>query len=165
MNTKVPRVEYSDTILEAVRVMADNDATGVAVFKGDKVVGVLTERSLLRRFIPRNTKPNQVRVSEVMIPMMRIHRDADVKEAARKIIETGRTRVGVFDGNKFLGWVTITDVARAASRRNLLDVLLRRDKPEAAEIVCPKCKVGVLESRRETGGEIVWRCDNCSYYE
>ncbi len=166
MSKKVPRVDDSDTILRAAKVMLDSESTGVAVFRGGKVVGVLTDRSLLRRFVPRNEKPSEVKVADVMTPMLRIDKDASTKEAAKKIVETGRTRLGVFDGENLVGWVTLTDVARAASRKNLVETLLRREKPEAPEVVCPQCKKGILKAVTDSQGRIlVWECSNCSYSE
>jgi CBS domain-containing protein len=76
------------------------------VFNGDKVVGMLTDRRILRKFIPFNKKPEEVTVRDVMSPLFKIQPDASAKEVRRRLVEAGITRLGVFEGDKFLGWVT-----------------------------------------------------------
>ena len=52
MSTNVPRVKSSDTILEATNVMNRERTSGAAVVEGEKLVGLITERALLWKFIP-----------------------------------------------------------------------------------------------------------------
>src|SRR5208282_1505424 len=111
------------------------------VFQGDSPVGMLTERSLLRRFVKLDKKPGEVKVGDVMGPLMKIDADASVKSAAKKMLENGLTRLGVFDGGKLIGWVTLTDIARDTSKQTLVDSLSRETRPSAQdELLCPVCR-------------------------
>ena len=108
MTTNVSSVKASDTVLDAVETMNRDMSSGVAVFdEHGKAVGVITERRLLRDFLPLNKRPGEVKVSQVMGPFYRISPDASTKEAAERIVESNITRLGVFEGEKFLGWVTL----------------------------------------------------------
>src|SRR5260370_9581416 len=112
MSTNVPRVRSSDTILEAAKVMNRERASGAIVIEGEKVVGLITERALLWNFVPLNKRPDEVTVGEMLVPVFRLIPDESTKTAAKIMVENRITRLGVFDGEKFLGLVTLTDLAR-----------------------------------------------------
>jgi signal-transduction protein with cAMP-binding, CBS, and nucleotidyltransferase domain len=164
MSTNVVKVEVSATVLDACKIMNSKGASGVAVFQGDKPIGMLTDRTLLRRFIPLNKRPDEVKVGEVAFPLLRIDANASTKVAAKKIVENRFTRLGVFDNEKFLGWITLTDLAKEASKRNLKDALLSHDEPERRDVLCPNCKKAFLEKIVNVDGEVErWQCPNCKY--
>jgi CBS domain-containing protein len=117
MTAKVLKVDLSTSLLEACRVMNNEGYSGVIVFQGDKVVGMMTDRSLLRRFVPLNREPDEVKVSDVMGSLLKIDPETSAKEATRKIVENRFTRLGVFDDNRLLGYVTVTDLAKEISKR------------------------------------------------
>jgi CBS domain-containing protein len=165
MQTNVERVNVSASVLEASKVMNDAGSSGVVVFNGDKVVGMVTDRRLLRQFIPLNRKPEEVTVKEVMSPFFKIDADASTKEAKRRLLEAGITRLGVFEGDKFLGWVTLADLDGGSllGKKPLLNAFLHDDKAEPMEVLCPTCRSGFME-RVERKGEVVrYQCPNCSY--
>ena len=164
MSINVPRVDYSATVLEACNVMNSKRVSGVVVFQGNKAKGMLTDRGLLRRFVLLNKRPNEVKVSEVIAPLLKINKEASTKEAAKKMVKNNSTRLGVFDGDKFLGWVTLTHLARVTSKKNLLDALLSHNQPEVSEVMCPNCRKALLEKTVNAEGEILmWKCSNCYY--
>lgn len=137
--------------------------SGVVVFDGDRAVGMLTDRSLLRKFVGMNKRPDEVKVSEVMAPLLRIDAGASTKEAALVMIKNQYARIGVFDGEKFLGWVTYTDLARETSKKNMLNALQNRNQPEI-DYVCPKCRKAVLTKVANEEGRILrWECSNCRF--
>ena len=88
MTVKVPQVDYNDTVQQACKALAEQKSTGAIVMQGGRAVGVLTDRSLLRRFITLNRKPGDVKVSEVMGPMFRIGKESSTKDAAKKLVRT-----------------------------------------------------------------------------
>jgi signal-transduction protein with cAMP-binding, CBS, and nucleotidyltransferase domain len=144
--------------------MNDKKFSGVVVFDEGKPVGMLTDRSLLRNFVRLNKKPDEVKVSEVMAPLLRVDAGASTKEAARKISQNQFTRLGVFDGERFLGWVTITDLARETSKKNMFNALLSHNQPEITDYVCPKCRKAVLTKITNKEGQISrWECPKCMF--
>ncbi len=155
MSTKVPKVKSSATILEAASLMNDEKSSGVAVLEGEKVVGVLTERGLLWKFVPLNKRPDEVRVGDLMFPFFRIGPEESTKTAAKMMVENGITRLGVFEEEKFLGWVTLTDLAREFSKRHLLTALITHDQPEERQILCPNCRKALLEKIMNRQGAIL----------
>ncbi len=165
METNVDRVNASTTVLEASRIMNDAGSSGVVVFNGDKAVGMVTDRRILRRFVPLNKKPEEVTVKEVMSPFFKIDADASLKEAKRRLLEAGITRLGVFEGERFLGWVTLADVEGRSLRggRPILNAFLHDDKAEPMEVLCPKCRSGFMEKVENKGEVVRYQCPNCGY--
>jgi CBS domain-containing protein len=167
MTKDVPQVDVSSSVLDASKVMNQRKANGVVVFQEGKPVGMFTDRSLLRRFVKLNKRPEEVKVKEVMAPLLKIAADASVKEAAKKILEQGVTRLGVFENDELVGWVTVTDIARDSSKQGLIDSL-RRQSQEGAEdeLLCPACRSGVMKKVTGSGGRILrWECPNCMHQE
>ena len=58
MSTGVPQVDYSASVFEACKIMNDEKFSGAIVLHSGKAVGMLTDRSLLRRFISLNKRPD-----------------------------------------------------------------------------------------------------------
>ena len=165
MQTNVERVNASTSVLEAAKIMNDSGSSGVVVFNGDKAVGMVTDRRILRRFLPLNRKPEEVTVKEVMSPFFKIDADASTKEAKKRLLEGGITRLGVFEGDKFLGWVMLSDLDGGSlfGKTPLLNSLLRDDKAEPMEVLCPNCRSGFME-RIEGKGEVIrYQCPNSGY--
>ena len=164
MSTNVPRVKSSNTILEAANVMNRERTSGAAVVEGEKVVGLITERALLWKFVPLNKRPDEVTVGEMLVPFFRIGPDESTKTAAKMLVENRITRLGVFEGEKLLGWVTLTDVAREFSKPRLLKALSARDEPEDKQVLCPNCRKALLEKITNRQGVLLrWECPNCHY--
>jgi CBS domain-containing protein/ribosomal protein S27AE len=165
METNVERVDTSTSILEASKIMNTAGSSGVVVFNGDKAVGMITDRRILRRFVPLNKKPDEVTVKEVMSPFFKIDADASLKEAKRRLLDAGITRLGVFEGEKFLGWVTLADVEAKSLRsgRPILNAFLHDDKAEPMEVLCPNCRSGFMEKVENKGEVVRYQCPNCGY--
>ena len=164
MTTNVVKVDVSATVFDACKIMNSKGVSGVAVFQGDKPIGMFTDRGLLRRFVPLNKRPDEVKLGEVAFPLLRIDANVSTKVAAKRIVENRFTRLGVFDGERFVGWVTLTGLAKEASKRNLKDALLSRDEPEVIDVLCPNCKKAFLQKIMDDKGEVVrWQCPNCKY--
>ncbi len=167
MTTDVPRIDGSASVLDAVKLMNKNRRSGVVVFEDGKPTGMFTERSLLRRFVAVDEKPSNVPVRDVMAPLLKISADAPVKDAAHLILENSFTRAGVFDGDKLVGWLTLTDIVRAGSKKNIVDSLTRNKTTFADdELVCPECRSALMKKIVNAKGVVLrWECPNCGHQE
>lgn len=167
MTTDVPRIEASASVLDAVNLMNKKRRSGVVILENGKPAGMFTERSLLRRFVKVDKKPSEVPVRDVMAPLLRISADAPVKDAANLILGNSFTRAGVFDGDKLVGWLTLTDIVRANSKKNIIDSLRRGGSNFADdELVCPDCRSAVMKKQTNAKGELLgWKCPKCGHEE
>ena len=166
MSRNLARVDYSTNLLEATKVMSEKGSNGILVEKQGKPVGMLTERSILHRFVSMNVKPSDVQVGKIIGPLLKIDEDASTTTAARKLVENHLSRMGVLKDDKLVGWVTLSDIGRVASKNRLVDTLLQRHKTKTEEFICPNCKLGVLRKVVSRQGNILrWECPNCVHAE
>ena len=166
MSRNLTRVDYSTNLLEAAKVMKEKGSTGILVERHGKPVGMLTERSVMSKFISMNERPSEVPVGKILGPILKIDEDASTTEAAKILTDNHLSRLGVLKNDKLVGWVTLTDLGRATSKSHLTDILLHRHIAEAEEFICPDCKLGVLSKVVSRQGNILrWECPNCSHAE
>ncbi|MBI2185364.1 MAG: CBS domain-containing protein [Thaumarchaeota archaeon] len=166
MTTKIVKVDYKASVKDAADIMNKEKTTGVVVMQNGKPIGMLTERSLLRKFVPLNRKPDAVSAGEMMGPLLKISADAETKEAAEKLVKNQLTRLGVFKNDKMVGWLTLTGLSRESTKKHLLDILHHRLEPEPIEILCPACRMGVLQKVMRGDGTVArWECNKCGHIE
>jgi len=72
MNTDLTTVDAATTVREATRTMTDQGISCVVAVHGGKMVGILTEKDILRRVCAADKDPDQVLVADVM-PRRRRH--------------------------------------------------------------------------------------------
>lgn len=102
-----------ETVLSAVRRMSECRISCVIVVESDTVVGILTERDVLRGVAPGGRDPTKAKVAERMSsPVVSIEPDAPVLEAGALMGAKGIKRLAVVDGAQLVGLVTQTDIAR-----------------------------------------------------
>ena len=59
-------VSQHQTVFSAVVYMSEKQVGGVAVLDGERLVGIFTERDLMKRVVARRQDPHRTLVSEVM---------------------------------------------------------------------------------------------------
>ena len=61
-------LEPDDTVMRAARLMAEHSIGSVTVVYGGRLVGIFTERDLLRRVVARGGAPERTLLKDVMTP-------------------------------------------------------------------------------------------------
>lgn len=103
-------VEPGRTIREAAAVMEQSGVGALAVLDGGRLVGLVTDRDLVRRGLARDL-PADARVDSVMsAPVVTIDAEADLHEAFSLFRSNGIRRLAVVRGGDFVGMVTVDDL-------------------------------------------------------
>lgn len=163
-------IDQNATVFDAVKMMNENGLYGLLVTNGDNhYVGIISERSIINRFVLRNVPASEVLVKSVMrTPLPRVMGDDDVKDVASFLANSGLSRCAVFDRNdKLLGIITITDLSRHLSVQSVSEVLLSH-RSRKFKFRCPVCMLGTMEPVYNAKGEItVFKCNNesCGHME
>lgn len=88
MTPKKEIVTPGDSVITAVEVMVENDKGSVIVMEDDKVVGIFTERDLLRHYLMSQSKFLYMNVEEVMSsPPVTVGPDDDLLYAFKLMAE------------------------------------------------------------------------------
>ncbi|MCS6962609.1 CBS domain-containing protein [Thermoflexus sp.] len=108
-------VSADDTVLEALRVMAEARIGAVLVREGDRIVGIYTERDYLLKGELQGRVASQTPVREVMTTqMITVTPNASVEECLRLMNEYGVRHLPVVDQGRVVGILSIRDVLFAA---------------------------------------------------
>jgi len=101
------------SVAAAVAEMNHHRVGSIIVLDGGRLVGIFTERDVLRRVVGAGLDPNSALVSEVMTTgVITISPDATV-EGTMKIFTEKRCRhLPVIDGDRLAGTISIGDVTR-----------------------------------------------------
>jgi CBS domain-containing protein len=106
-------VQRSDTVAKAVRVMTANNVGIVSVLDGDKLVGVFSERDLVRRVVDRGLDPNRTPVEDVMTTDVVVaDADDDYQSAMRRMDQANIRHLPVVSGERLLSMLSIRDLIR-----------------------------------------------------
>jgi CBS domain-containing protein len=98
------------TIREAASIMEGAAVGALAVIDDDRLVGIVTDRDLVRRAVAKDVAPD-ARVDAVMsTPVVTIDADADLHDAFALFRTNAVRRLAVTRGDQFVGMVTIDDL-------------------------------------------------------
>jgi CBS domain-containing protein len=114
MSTPVLRIEPDKTVLDAAVLMNRAGYSCLLVTSGEDILGIVTERDLVRKVMAASLDPKATKVSEVMShPVQTVEAGEDVDRIAGVMREKRIRRVAVVEKNKIVGLVTVSDIARA----------------------------------------------------
>ena len=115
MERNVLTVDPSDTIGEAAEKMTKSDVGAVVVVEHmARIVGIVTERDLLRAVAER-ARAAEARVRQWMTPdVMTIEPETTVEEAAKIMFDNNFRHLPVVKESRLLGIVSLRRLAREA---------------------------------------------------
>jgi CBS domain-containing protein len=128
MGPRLVSVAPEETVQVAIARMLEENVGSVVVSEEGRLVGIFTERDLLR-LAGDGRDFVELRIGEVMTRRpVTVPQDTDVLEAARIMSERQIRHLPILDGEHLLGVVGIREVLRA-----LVERLWRDRDPEARE--------------------------------
>jgi signal-transduction protein with cAMP-binding, CBS, and nucleotidyltransferase domain len=103
-------VTLDDTIKTAAGVMEHAGVGALAVVDGDRLVGIVTDRDLVRRVIARGASIDG-RIDGVMTsPVVTVEADADLHSVFAILRRNAVRRIPVVRADKFVGMITTDDL-------------------------------------------------------
>ncbi len=116
MVRNVITVPIDASAYDAVKLMNKNRIGCLVVLYHNEIVGILTERDLLKRVLEECRDPKETVVSEIMTrEVIAGNPDMELVEATRLMFKNKVKKLPIAKGKRLIGLVTLTDIARATS--------------------------------------------------
>jgi CBS domain-containing protein len=128
MSKNVRVVRPDSSAREVVAIMNKFDIGSVVVVQGERPVGIITERDILRRIVEPCLAPETLTARQIMTgPVITIDENASINEAAKLMAKKGIKRLLVTRNNdKLVGIITFTDiVTKVPDMLSILEELVR----------------------------------------
>ncbi len=113
MSTEIISATREETLFAAAKRMSENGVSCLVVVENEKVVGMLTDKDMLRGVATEDTDFRRERIGAFMTSPVEVASSRTSVMAAGKIMEThGIKRLPVVDDGALVGLVTQTDITR-----------------------------------------------------
>ncbi len=114
MVKEVITLQAHASVYQAVKLMNENKIGCLVIVRDGETAGILTERDLLERVLEKCKNPKETNVFEVMTShVITGNPEMEISEATRIMFENRVKKLPLVEGNKLVGIVTLTDIARA----------------------------------------------------
>lgn len=111
----VQSISQEITVYECAIKLSQLKIGAFVVMDGDKLLGIVSERDILRRVVAKGDDPNSVLVEKIMTRELVTVVPSTTVRAAMHIVTEQRIRhLPVLDGGKLVGLISIGDLTRWA---------------------------------------------------
>ena len=101
-------------VLEAIKRMAEHRVGALLVMRGERLVGVVSERDYARKVILQGRSSSQTAVSDIMSSEpVTVGPDTDVFDCMRLCTDSRIRHLPVVQGNAVVGVISIGDLVKA----------------------------------------------------
>ena len=113
MVQKVITIDANTTISDAAKLMNIHEIGCLIVTEKGKVVGVVTERDVLRKVVEQSKNPKKTKTSEIMSKRLVVGTPhMEIPDAVRLMLQKKIKKLPIVIDGKVVGLVTLTDIAR-----------------------------------------------------
>jgi signal-transduction protein with cAMP-binding, CBS, and nucleotidyltransferase domain len=120
-----PTLNEGASVAEAARIMSSRNAGSVMVTRDERVVGIFSERDLLKRVVAAGRDPDALQLGDVCTyDLISISHDSSCRTAVQTMQTNRCRRLLVYRGDQFIGIVKLKDLAHAMAERTSTSDLL-----------------------------------------
>ena len=106
-------VDPDTSVLDALKLMAENNIGSILVMQSGEYLGLMTERDYSRKVVLMGKHSVDTKVSEIMTSSLPHIKPNDDIDHCMELMTTGNIRyLPVFEENKLKGIISITDVVK-----------------------------------------------------
>ena len=108
--TTVWSVSPTNTVFEAISMMAEKNVGALPVLEGDRLVGMISERDYARKIILLGRGSRETSVAEIMtVHLKTVGLSESVQECMQIMTENRVRHIPVLEGGKLAGLISIGD--------------------------------------------------------
>lgn len=121
MRPRADVINFEHTVAEAARMMAKGDYGSIPVERGDKMIGMITDRDIVVRAVAKGLDPATTSVEQCMSEGINYcFDDDDIAVVGQTMISKKIRRMPVINRSKRLvGMLSLGDIANRAQNKNL----------------------------------------------
>ena len=113
MSKKVVSVPKKKGLKEIIGIMANSKISSILITEDNRVVGIITERDLIKKIILKCVNLNKQNVDDVMTKdPITVNSHTDLAEASQMMREKDIRHLPIVDNEKLVGLVTQTDIVK-----------------------------------------------------
>ena len=114
MATELCTCDPESTVGEAATLMGEHRVGSVLVLEHDRLVGILTERDIVRALTMAHDAPQRPVVEWMSKDPTTVSPEADAREALERMLAGGFRHLPVTQGDAVVGMLSLRDVAGKA---------------------------------------------------
>lgn len=124
-------------VTDAAKMMTEKKMDSILVFENDEVIGIVSNKDILSDVVAKGLDPAKITVKEITRgPLIKIHKDAKVREAIDLMTKHNIRRLIVTDDKRTIG--TISRKKMIGDLHDYSVVLPELEIPK--KIKCPYCQ-------------------------
>jgi CBS domain-containing protein len=109
--SRVVSIRPEQSVLEAIKVLAQEDIGAAIVMNGAKIVGIFSERDYTRKIVLKGRSSDTTRVEEIMTPnVIVVSPRTHTRECMQLMSDKNIRHLPVVDDGKCTGMVSIRDI-------------------------------------------------------
>ena len=131
LGNKTPEVHAvapGDSVIDAIRLMAQKGIGAVLVMEGARLTGIVSERDYARKVVLQGRSSSDTPVRDIMTSEVIVATSLDTSDGCMQVMTDNRIRhLPVVDGDDVVGMISIGDLVKAVieDQRAELDSLQR----------------------------------------
>jgi len=159
-------INADKTAKDAGELMKKTRKGCVIVTIDTRPVGILTDSDLIRKIVSKDIKASTVKINDIMSkPLVTVKPEDDILVAVRKMRKSNIHRLPVITGEKVVGLISLSDIAKTSPEMlDLLEYRLKMKempfeiKEEFTASICDSCG---NYSERLKNVDDKWLCETC----
>jgi predicted transcriptional regulator len=139
MSKNVVKVNYEISALEISKTMVKRRISSVVIIdNNDKIIGIVTEKDLIKEICAKNLLANTLSAAKVMSsPLITIRKNSTINDATKLMVEKKIKHLAILENNDIIGILTTYDLINLLRDKiksidldsNLLDAISMADIP------------------------------------
>ena len=132
MTKKVKSAGTNQPLIEAIQLMYKFNIGSIIVIQRAKPVGTITDRDIIRNIAMSQLDPVNLKAKDLMsTPLITIEENTTIEEAAQIMARKKIKRLPVLKGEKLVGSITVTDIAKTTPQlvKVFEDLMWNKPKP------------------------------------
>jgi predicted transcriptional regulator len=139
MSKNVVKVNYEISALEISKTMVKRRISSVVIIdNNDKIIGIVTEKDLIKEICAKNLLANTLSAAKVMSsPLITISKNSTINDATKLMVEKKIKHLAILENDDIIGILTTYDLINLLRDKiksidldsNLLDAISMADIP------------------------------------